>query len=139
MKKKFVLIITHGNFGIELLKSAEMIMGDQEDAAALGLRLGESVDDLRNKVEEIIVENQKADKDIIILVDIFRRQPVKCIVVYVKKYGNIELITGVNMLMLIEIFQSRESEELDKLIEKAIDSTVNGIKRYNLKGKDSDC
>ena len=26
-----------------------------------------------------------------------------------------------------------------KLIEKAIDSTVNGIKRYNLKGKDSDC
>ena len=75
MKKKFVLIITHGNFGIELLKSAEMIMGDQEDAAALGLRLGESVDDLRNKVEEIIVENQKADKDIIILVDILGGSP----------------------------------------------------------------
>ncbi|MBE6082182.1 MULTISPECIES: PTS sugar transporter subunit IIA [Tissierellales] len=139
MKKKFVLIITHGNFGIELLKSAEMIMGDQEDAAALGLRLGESVDDLRNKVEEIIVENQKADKDIIILVDILGGSPSNVSLYMLKKYGNIELITGVNMLMLIEIFQSRESEELDKLIEKAIDSTVNGIKRYNLKGKDSDC
>ena len=28
MKKKAVLVITHGKFGIELLKSVEMIMGE---------------------------------------------------------------------------------------------------------------
>ena len=34
-----VLIITHGLFGIELKKSAEMIMGEQENVEALGLIL----------------------------------------------------------------------------------------------------
>ena len=37
-----VLIITHGLFGIELKKSAEMIMGEQENVEALGLIPGPS-------------------------------------------------------------------------------------------------
>ncbi len=133
MSKKFVLIITHGDFGIELLKSVEMIMGEQEDAVALGLRLGDSVDDLRSKAEEIIVENQTMSKDIIILVDILGGSPSNIALYMLKKYSNINLITGVNMLILIEIFQSREVvEETDELLEKAIDSSINGTKRYNL-------
>jgi len=36
MSNKALLVITHGNFGIELVKSVEMIMGEQEDVNALG-------------------------------------------------------------------------------------------------------
>ncbi len=132
MRKKFVFIITHGNFGIELLKSVEMIMGEQKDATALGLRLGDSVDNLRSKAEDIITENQMANKDIIILVDILGGSPSNIALYMLKKYININLITGVNMLMLIEIFQSREVKGTDELLEKAIDSSIDGIKRYNL-------
>ncbi len=132
MRKKFVFIITHGNFGIELLKSVEMIMGEQKDATALGLKLGDSVDNLRSKAEDIITENQMANKDIIILVDILGGSPSNIALYMLKKYININLITGVNMLMLIEIFQSREVKGTDELLEKAIDSSIDGIKRYNL-------
>jgi PTS system mannose-specific IIA component len=130
MNKKAALIITHGNFGKELLKSVEMIMGEQEDANALGLCLGDSVDELRVEADSIIVENQKAGKDNILLVDILGGSPSNVALYLLKKHKNIKLITGVNMLMLIEFFQSREFDELDDLVEKIMNSGVEGIKKY---------
>lgn len=132
MKKKAVLIITHGKFGIELLKSVEMIMGEQEDASALGLCLGDDVGDLRSEAEKVILENQKNDKETIILVDILGGSPSNVGLYMVKNY-NLKLITGVNMLMLIELFSSKDSEELDDLIEKMISSSTDGIKKFENK------
>ena len=129
MKKKAVLIITHGNFGIELLKSVQLIMGEQEDADALGLNLGDSIDDLRNKAKEIIVKNQEAGKETIVLVDILGGSPSN-IALYLVKSCGVTLITGVNMLMLIELFSSRDSEESDDLVEKMISSGIEGIKKF---------
>jgi PTS system mannose-specific IIA component len=130
MNKKAALIITHGNFGKELLKSVEMIMGEQEDANALGLCLGDSVDELRIEADNIIVENQNAEKDNILLVDILGGSPSNVALYLLKKHKNIKLITGVNMLMLIEFFQSREFDELDDLVEKIMNSGVEGINKY---------
>lgn len=132
MKKKAVLVITHGKFGIELLKSVEMIMGEQEDAAALGLSLGEDVEALRAEAERIVVENEKADKETIVLVDIFGGSPSN-VALYVLRNHDIKLITGVNMLMLIELFSSREFEETDSLVEKMMSSATEGIKLYDRK------
>lgn len=130
MKKTAGLIITHGLFGKELLKSVEMIMGEQEDVKALGLSLGESVDELRTTAENIILENQKADMDTILMVDILGGSPSNVALYLLKKYKNIKLITGTNMLVLIEFLQSRESNELDGLIDLMINSGTEGIKKF---------
>lgn len=137
MKKKAALIITHGLFGIELLKSVEMIMGEQEDVNALGLSLGESVDELRSTAENIIVQNQEAGIDTIVLVDILGGSPSNVALYLLKKYKDIKLITGVNMLVLIEFLQSRESSELDHLMDLMINSGIEGMKKYenNVEGK----
>lgn len=129
MKKKAVLVITHGNFGIELLKSVEMIMGEQEDAVALGLSLGDDVDDLRAEAERIVTENEKAGKDTIVLVDLLGGSPSN-VGLYTLRSHDIKLITGVNILMLVEFFSSREFEELGDLVQKMIDSSVEGIKKF---------
>lgn len=130
MKKKAVLIITHGVFGKELLKSVEMIMGEQEDVNALGLSLGESVDELRSIADKNIVENQSAGMDTVILVDILGGSPSNIALYLLKKYNDIKLMTGVNMAMLIEFLQSRESNELDDLIELMMNSATESIKKY---------
>jgi PTS system mannose-specific IIA component len=132
MKKKAGLIITHGLFGKELLNSVEMIMGEQEDVKALGLSLGESVDELRSTAEGIILENQKAGMDTILLVDILGGSPSNVALYLLKKYNNIKLITGVNMLVLIEFLQSRESNELDDLMNLMINSGTEGIKKFEI-------
>ncbi|HBN28456.1 MAG TPA: PTS mannose transporter subunit IIAB [Clostridiaceae bacterium] len=130
MNKKAALIITHGFSGKELLKSVEMIMGEQKNVKALGLSLGESVDDLKNTADNIVVENQKAGLDTIILVDILGGSPSNVALYLLKKYKNIKLITGVNMPMLIEFFQSRDSNELDELTQLMINSASDGIKKF---------
>ncbi|GFN35228.1 PTS sugar transporter subunit IIA [Tepidimicrobium xylanilyticum] len=130
MNRKAVLVITHGKFGIELLKSVEMIMGEQEDAKALGLQLGDNVDDLRNEVEKIILENEKEDKETIIFVDILGGSPSNIALYVLKKHNSVKLVTGVNMPMLIEIFQSRDLVELDELLEKMINSSMEGINKF---------
>lgn len=129
MKTKSVLIITHGNFGKELLKSVEMIMGEQENAAALGLNPGDEVDALRAEAERIVTENEKADKETVILCDILGGSPSN-VALYIFKTHKIKLITGVNMAMLIEFFSSREFEEMGDLVQKMIDSTVEGISKF---------
>ena len=40
MANRAIIVITHGEFGIELIKSAEMIMGPQENVTGFGLRPG---------------------------------------------------------------------------------------------------
>lgn len=130
MNRKAVLVITHGKFGIELLKSVEMIMGEQEDAKALGLQLGDNVDDLRNEVEKIILENEKEDKETIIFVDILGGSPSNIALYVLKKHNSVKLVTGVNMPMLIEVFQSRDLVELDELLEKIINSSMEGINKF---------
>ena len=59
MKARKVLVITHGHFGIELVKSVEMIMGKQDFIDAMGLVPGQSVDDLRQQTFDVLAKNER--------------------------------------------------------------------------------
>jgi PTS system mannose-specific IIA component len=106
-----------------------MIMGEQENAAALGLNPGDEVDALHDDAEKIVVENEKADRETVVFVDILGGSPSN-VALYIFKTHNIKLITGVNMAMIIEFFSSREYEEMDDLVQKLIDSSVEAIKKF---------
>jgi len=129
VSKKAVMAIAHGNFAIELLKSAEMIMGEQEDALALGLNPGEDVEALRNQAEKILLNYQQEGKDTIVLVDLLGGSPSNIGLYLLKKY-EISLVTGMNMMMLIELFSSRDFEETDALLDKMITAGVAGIQKF---------
>lgn len=132
MKEKAVLIITHGNFGKELLKSAELIMGDQKDVVALGLNLGDDVESLRMDIEKIVEENQKANKETIILVDLFGGSTSNSALSISRNY-DVKILTGVNLPMLIEILSSRDKFDTEELIEIGYKSSVDGIKKLGSK------
>jgi PTS system mannose-specific IIA component len=130
MSNKALLVITHGNFGIELVKSVEMIMGEQEDVNALGLNPGESVEDLRESADRIVEANKEAGKETIILVDILGGSPSNVALYLMKKHG-IKLVTGVNMYMLIEMFSQKDSvETADELCDIMIETATENIKKF---------
>ena len=130
MSNKALLVITHGNFGIELVKSVEMIIGEQEDVNALGLNPGDSVEDLRESADRIVEANKEAGKETIILVDILGGSTSNVALYLMKKHG-IKLVTGVNMYMLIEMFSQKDSvESADELCDIMIETATENIKKF---------
>ena len=130
MSNKALLVITHGNFGIELVKSVEMIIGEQEDVNALGLNPGDSGEDLRESADRIVEANKEAGKETIILVDILGGSPSNVALYLMKKHG-IKLVTGVNMYMLIEMFSQKDSvETADELCDIMIETATENIKKF---------
>jgi len=128
MKKKFILIITHGDFGKGLLNGIEVIMGKQNDVVALGLNLGDNIEILQMEAEKIIKEKQNENKDVIILVDLFGGSPFN-IALYIMKNYSVQVLTGLNMPMLIEMISSINNISTDELISTGFEAGKDGIKK----------
>ena len=127
MANRAILVITHGEFGIELIKSAEMIMGPQENLRALALRPGESVDSLREQANKIVEENEKCGLETILLVDLLGGSPSNVSLSLLSKY-DLHILTGINMPMLIELLTFYQSvEDTKNLIETVQGTSASGI------------
>lgn len=128
MANRALLVITHGEFGIELVKSAEMIMGPQEDVNALALRPGNSVDDLRAEANEIVAKNAEKGMETIVLVDLLGGSPSNVSLSLLAKH-DLKILTGVSMPMLVEMLsQYKFEEDTDKLIEAVQQTAADGVK-----------
>ncbi|CAM2810993.1 PTS sugar transporter subunit IIA [Erysipelothrix tonsillarum] len=118
MSNLSIIIGTHGRFGEELIKSAEMIAGKLEHVHAVSLLPEYSFEDYMKKVDETL---SQCDGPIIALVDIFGGTPSNVFTVLSKKY-NQAVITGVNLPVLIDLYLSTRGEtiDLDHLPEKCL-------------------
>lgn len=127
-----VLIVTHGNFGKELLRSAELIMGEQENVRTLSLNHGDDVEELYSSVNEEL-ELLDEGEGVLVLTDLFEGSPYTAVVNSIKK-ACFESLTGVNLPMLMEALDSRANSNIKDLACKAYKSGVKGIKdiRYEL-------
>ena len=131
MAERAVLVITHGEFGIELVKSAEMIMGPQENVDALALRPGNSVDDLRSDANAIVEKNNEKGLETIVLVDLLGGSPSNVALSLLAK-NDLNILTGVNMPMLIELLSFYQIEkDTNKLIETVKQTSVTGINKLD--------
>ena len=118
-----VLIITHGLFGIELKKSAEMIMGEQENVEALGLIPGQSVDELL----EIVKKNEADGFHPVVMVDLMGGSPSNVALMTCLKEVDCDVLVGVNMPMLIAAISGLTFQEDSELAESAFAEGQNGM------------
>lgn len=120
MKK--TIIITHGNYGKELLKSTEMIIGKQFNTSTLSLMEGDELDSLKSKISQEVDNNKKT----FIFVDLFGGTPFNLSTDFLQQ-KDVFLITGVNMPMLLEYY-TKENITAEELTDVSKDS----IKYANL-------
>lgn len=121
-----VLIVTHGDFGKELLKSAELITGEQKRVEALSLNHGDNVEGLYSCVKEKIKQLDEG-QGVIVLTDLFGGSPSNVTAANMKN-KSFESLSGVNLPMLIEILDSRNTKDLKELTKKAHKAGAEGIK-----------
>ncbi|WP_432666977.1 PTS sugar transporter subunit IIA [Wukongibacter baidiensis] len=118
-----IVLASHGRLAKEMLNSAEMIMGPQENIIALALEPNDDPMKLKESIKES-VEKVTGDEGVIVLVDLMGGSPSNA-AAYVAKEG-IPVITGMNLSILLELIGMRYSMT-DELIQNIIEAGKEGI------------
>ncbi|WP_461834405.1 PTS sugar transporter subunit IIA [Desulfothermus sp.] len=100
-----VLIVTHLDLGEKLLEVAELIMGKQELTKALTIDTAKPMEEILGDIQISVKELDVGD-GVIILTDMFGGTPSN-LSFSLLKTNNLEVITGVNLPMVLKIFSSR--------------------------------
>lgn len=104
------LITTHGDLGSELIKSAELIKGRLENTIHVSVDQTKDVEDLKKEISHAIKKLDKG-KGVLILTDLFGGTPSNISLSFMKE-GKVEVLTGVNLPMLLKLSETREDMTL---------------------------
>ena len=134
-----IVIVTHLKLGEELLAVAELIVGRLKQFQAVSINPEEGVEEIRERISEAIRRVDKG-KGILILTDMFGGTPSNICLAFLEEW-KIEVITGVNLPMLLKLATSEEEKDLAELADfirtygqKNI-NLASEILKKNLKGK----
>lgn len=112
-----ILIVTHGDFGEELLKSSEIIIGKIDNVDCISFNLGDNYTDLCKKVEESI--ERVGEQDLIVFTDMYGGSPFNAVTKLMKN-KNFFHITGINLPLFIDIAINKNTYTMDDIAEKII-------------------
>jgi len=118
-----VLITTHGNLGSEFLKVAELIKGKMKNVMHISMDQTIGVEDMTKEITAAIKKLDQG-KGVLILTDLFGGTPSN-LSLSLLKAGKVEVVTGVNLPMLLKLTEIRETMNLDDF--------ANHIKDYGRK------
>ncbi|MDC0335958.1 PTS sugar transporter subunit IIA [Pseudodesulfovibrio sp.] len=119
-----VVLVTHGSFGETLLEAAETVLGAQENCLAIGVDVNRGVDETMEAIRKAI-RSVETGKGVVALTDLFGGSPTTMSLSLMKS-ENLEVITGVNLPMLVSALQSR-AMHLDALADKVKTAGQQGI------------
>jgi PTS system mannose-specific IIA component len=121
-----VLLITHPNLGEEFIRSVETICGKLPFLASVSIDTRKGVEELREEITRAI-KTVDSGKGVLILTDMFGGTPSNMSLAFLS-VGRVEVVTGLNLPMLIKISNCREGRtlpELAKMVKEAGQRNIN--------------
>jgi len=106
-----VVVVTHGQLATELVNAAETIVGDLPHFTAVSIGWHDDTLDAREEIAQAIGRVSGEAHGVLILTDMFGGTPANLAMTFLGEQ-QVEVITGVNLPMLIKIANTRESSEL---------------------------
>ena len=104
-----IIIAAHGNLAQELLETTQFIVGEVENIVARTIDPSEDVEQLKTVIAKAIKELDQGD-GVLILTDMFGGTPSNIALTFLEK-GKVDIVTGVNLPMLIRLAQCRSNGE----------------------------
>ncbi|MBC2703270.1 PTS fructose transporter subunit IIA [Desulfobacula sp.] len=109
-----ILLVTHANLGSTLIETVEFILGkSQDNLFPVSINIQEDPDSLRKKIKKGI-SKVKTDNGVIILTDMFGGTPSNLSYSFLEE-GQIEVISGVNLPILLKAVTSRSKMDMETL------------------------
>lgn len=124
-----IIVGSHGKFSKEIVKSAEMIFGQQENVKYVTFEPGESADGLVDKYKNEM-KGLDYSEGLLFLVDLFGGSPYNAASRIALQEENMDIVTGVNLPMLLEVFASKGFLGLSELADLAINAGGSAIKSF---------
>jgi PTS system mannose-specific IIA component len=119
------VIVSHGHLAGELLAAAEMIVGPISHIAAVSIGWHDDVDAARDEVQRAIARVSQ-DAGVLLLTDMFGGTPTNIASMFLEE-GVIEVVTGVNLPMVIKLATQSEQRSLADLAHLICDLGREGI------------
>lgn len=110
------IIITHGNLGESLLNVASEILGEKVSLPVISIEWKDGARGIEDKVDLIkeAIDKEDRGKGVVVFTDIFGGTPTN-ICVSLLEDENVEIITGVNLPLLLKFLSERERMNLGEL------------------------
>lgn len=113
-----VIIATHGAMAGAALELCEMLVGAKEKVETIGFHPGEDLGELMEKFERALAA---VDGPALILTDIKGGSPCNVAMAMQRLHGNVKVICGFNIPLLLHVFDMREeTEDLKELAQEAV-------------------
>lgn len=119
-----VLVVTHGEFGAALLDAAQMIVGAQQGTTSVSVQVSRGVDEIVADLKAALA-SLETGLGVLVLTDLFGGTPTT-LSLSLRKLGNVEVVAGVNLPMLLKVLQGRSST-ISELAAQAKAAGMQGI------------
>ena len=119
------IIVSHGKLAEELLNALTIILGETVNIEAISIGWYDDVEDSKKKINESL---KKVDQKngVLIFTDMFGGTPSNLSFSFLKD-DQVEIITGVNLPMLIKFASLQRSNSLQEVAKKVVEQGQKNI------------
>ena len=110
------LVVTHGNLARELVRAAKKIVGEAPRLQEVVIDWDDDVGLARNAIQESLKKVDGGD-GVLIFTDMFGGTPTNISLTFLEP-GRAEIVTGINLPMLIKFLNLRSEQDLATVVEQ---------------------
>lgn len=110
-----IVVVSHDNIALEMVSAAKKIVPDLHAITAVAISNNDPVEASRQKISRAIEEVENGD-GILLLSDMFGGTPSNLCLSFLGK-SKTEVVSGLNLPMLIKLANFREGKSLEELAE----------------------
>ena len=127
MSKVGGVIVSHGQVATELVAAAETVVGDIGHIVAVSIGWHDDVEAAKDEIERAI-KIVSQGQGVIVLTDMFGGTPTNISAMFLKE-NEVEIVTGVNLPMVIKLASHTEEIPLSDLAREIEDQGKQAIYR----------
>ena|SRR5438128_6303679 len=124
-QKMAAVIIAHGHVAAELLAAAEMIVGPIPHVTSVSISWHDDADAAREEIERAIARVSQG-RGVLLMTDMFGGAPMDIASMFLDQDG-IEIVSGVNLPMVLKLGNQREQESVSELARRVRDGGKEAI------------
>jgi len=119
------VIVSHGQVANELLSAAETIIGHVKHITAVSIGWHDDVEAAKNEIGRAI-ERVSEGRGVLMMTDMFGGTPTNIASMFLSA-GEVEMVTGVNLPMVIKLASQKGGEPLEEVARLVRDQGRQGI------------